>query len=307
MFVTDFTIVRHLAQKKYFRSERMNKMSSELLRIKSLKNSMSPTYQQLAQYILDNADDVPFLSVHELARRADVSVATVSRFSNSLGYESFKRFKTQLGKDSLFSFADIFEGIKSGDKDGDIVEKVFKGNIRSIEDTLRMLDMQKLIAGAQAIAQSKRLLCCGVGSSGFMASDAALRFIQLDIQAEGFSDSYQMLMQALRLGKGCVAMGISHSGRSEAVVKALRIARENGALTLGISNYLQSPLHESSDIFLCTSFQESRVKAAALSSRVAQVTMLDCLYLLAARSRKVEHKFVERVNAVSEEHIRIDE
>ncbi len=285
----------------------LKNMSSELLRIKSLKNSMSPTFQQLAQYILDHSDDVPFLSVHELARRAEVSVATVSRFSDSLGYESFKLFKTQLGKDSLFSFADIFEGIKSGDKDGEIIEKVFKGNIRSMEDTLRIMDMDKLIEAAQEIAKSKRLICFGVGSSGFMACDAALRFAQLDIQAEGYADSYQMLMQALRLGKGCVAMGISHSGSSHDVVKSLRIARENGALTIGISNYMQSPLHECSDIFLCSSFEESRVKAAALSSRVAQVTIVDCLYLLTARSRKVEQEFVTRVNNISEEHIRLHE
>jgi DNA-binding MurR/RpiR family transcriptional regulator len=57
-------------------------------------------------------------------------------------------------------------------------------------------------------------------------------------------------------------------------------------MTVGISNYQPSPLSEVSDVFFCLSFAESRVRAAALSSRAGQVCLIDALYLLVARHMK---------------------
>jgi DNA-binding MurR/RpiR family transcriptional regulator len=72
-----------------------------------------------------------------------------------------------------------------------------------------------------------------------------------------------------------------------------------------MSNYLKSPLHEKSSIFLCTSFPESRVEAAALSSLVAQLCLIDVLYLLVARYKAVSMKKAERLNAQVEEILRL--
>jgi hypothetical protein len=65
-----------------------------------------------------------------------------------------------------------------------------------------------------------------------------------------------------------------------------RIAREKGASTIGIANNPRSPLKDASTWFFCTSFPESRVKMAVLSSRLAQLSVLDALYLLATRHRE---------------------
>ena len=81
-------------------------------------------------------------------------------------------------------------------------------------------------------------------------------------------------------------MGISTSGRLAMTVEALRLASQNGATTIGISNCLKSPLHKASDIFFCTSFPESRVLVAALSPVVAQLCLIDAIYLLVARQKK---------------------
>ena len=99
-------------------------------------------------------------------------------------------------------------------------------------------------------------------------------------------------------------VGISHSGRSAATVEALALARKNGALTIGIANFIRSPLHKVSRIFFNTAFPESSVKAAALSSAMAQMCVIDALYLLVARRGRVTPK-VERVNAMIEQHLRM--
>ncbi|MFP4381011.1 MAG: MurR/RpiR family transcriptional regulator [Candidatus Sumerlaeia bacterium] len=282
-------------------------MSGDLIRIKSLRNSMSPTNKRLADYIVNNTEDVPFLSVHELANRAKVSVATVSRFANFLGYDNYKKFRTQFGKDSLYTFDGMFEAITPQDSDDEIIDKVVKGNIKSLEDTLRVLDKESLLKGADMISRAHRFLCFGIGSSGFLAKDAALRFAQLDIPSEAYSDSYQMIVHATNLKKNCVALGVSHSGRSEVTVRALEIAQNNGAFTIGISNYMRSPLHDVCDVFLCTSFPETHVEAAALSSHLAQMCLVDALYLLMARRMNLTQSKIENINKITEKNLRLAE
>ncbi len=279
-------------------------MSSTLILIRSQYDSLSQTQRQLADHILDNGDDVPFLSVHELAQNAGVSVATISRFARELNFDSFKEFKTQLGKDSLPAVTGLFRAINVDDSDDDIIDKVFRGNITSLEDTLKIVNHDELLRAARLLAISERIVLFGIGSSGNIARDAALRMMQLDIQAEAYSDSYEILVQANRMKKDEVAFGISHTGRSVVTVQAMEQASAGGATTVGMSNSLKSPLHEKSKFFLCTSFPESRLESASLSSSIAQMCLIDVLYLLVARYKTVSLKKMAELNDRIEQTLR---
>jgi len=279
-------------------------MPGVLVKIRSLYQSLPRAERNVADYILGNAEGAPHRSVHEFARAGSVSVASVSRFVRKLGFADFKDFKLELARDTTVAVRNLFSAIVPEDSDADVARKVFMGNIQSIEDTLKILPSQELSAAAEAICRCGRLAFFGIGGSGNVARDEALRFSYLDFQAEGYVDPSQVLLQALRMGKGDVVVAISHSGRSSITVEGARIAREKGAATIGISNYPRSPLREASEFFFCTSFPENRVKVAAISSRIAQLCLLDALYLLVAR-HKERMWDVEQVNSLTERMLRL--
>jgi DNA-binding MurR/RpiR family transcriptional regulator len=201
--------------------------------------------------------------------------------------------------------AKIYEAITPEDSDQAMIEKVFLGKIRSLEDTLKILKYPEMSRAARVIARAGRVVFFGVGSSGNIAKDAALRFSMLDIQAEAYDD-FQMPLQAMRMKKNDVAVGISHSGQSAMPVESLNQAKKNGAMTIGISNYLQSPLQRVSDLYFCTSFPESRVRVASLSSMIAQSCLIDAMYLLAARYKK-DLWDVEKMDAITDRLTRLSE
>lgn len=279
-------------------------MPGVLVRIRSLHTSLPRAERRVADYILANAEDAPRSSVQEFARSGGVSVASVSRFVRRMGFADFKDFKLELARETGATAQYIFEQITPKDTDAEIARKVFLGTIRSIEDTLKILSLEELAAAARGIASCRRLILFGMGGSGNVARDAALRFSYLDFQAEGFDDASQILLQAMRVRAGDVVIGVSHSGRSSITVEGLKIARDRGALTIGVSNYLRSPLRDASRYFFCTSFPETRVKVAALSSRTAQLCVLDALFLLCARHARSTWD-VEKVNALTERMLRL--
>ena len=282
-------------------------MSRVLTELRARYGSLQPAYRRVADYILQCAADVPFMSVQTLAHNASVSVASVSRFAKEVGFGGFRDFKSSLSKDSPAAFHGIFEAVAEEDTDVAVIEKVFSGNIRGLEETLSILDRRQLVISARKVAACRRLVLFGIGSSGYVAGDAAMRFSQLDIQAAAPTDVHQMLDHAMRLGRQDVAVGISHSGRSAVVVRAVEIAGKAGAFTIGISNYLQSPLHAQSKAFVCTSFRENRVRVAALASQIAQTCAIDAMYLLTARHKRVPMEPMERLNRCIEGTLRLPE
>jgi RpiR family carbohydrate utilization transcriptional regulator len=275
-----------------------------LVKIRSLHSSFPKAERRVADYILANAEDAPRSSVQEFARAGGVSVASVSRFVRKMGFADFKDFKLELARETGAAARYLFEQITPRDSDEEIARKVFLGTIRSIEDTLKILSLPDLMAAARAIASGRRLIFFGIGGSGYVARDEALRFSYLDVQAEGYADASQILLQAMRVRPADVVIGISHSGRSSITVEGLKIARDRGGVTVGISNYLRSPLGDASRHFFCTSFPETKVKVAALSSRAAQLCVLDALYLLTARHIRSLWD-VEKVNALTERMLRL--
>jgi len=283
-------------------------MPGVLIKVKSITRNLTEAERRVAHYICQNPEKTALTSISELADVNEVSIASVSRLSKRLGYTNFKELKTDIGQELLpnNNISSIYQAITPEDNEEEIIEKVFRGNIKSLEDTLKIQERSDLIRAAQEIEKSPRVVCFGIGSSGQVAREAALRFSLVDTQAEAYCDSQEILIQALRMKKSEIALGFSHSGRTKITVEALRLASDNGAVTIGISNYLQSPLHRVSEIFLCTAFPENRVKAAALSSLLAQLCLIDALYLLIARYKNI-YKKTESFNQFSEDLLRIRE
>jgi RpiR family transcriptional regulator, carbohydrate utilization regulator len=275
-----------------------------LVKIRSLYTSLPKAERNVADYILANAEDAPRSSVQQFARAGGVSVASVSRFVRKMGFPDFKDFKLELARETGATARYLFEQITPRDSDEEIARKVFLGNIRSLEDTLKILSLPDMMASARAITSCRRLIFFGIGGSGNVARDEALRFSYLDVQAEGYVDPSQILLQALRVSPTDVVVGISHSGRSSITVEGMRIAQDKGGITVGVSNYLRSPLRDACRYFFCTSFPETKVKVAALSSRAAQLCVLDALYLLTARHTRSLWD-VEKVNALTERMLRL--
>ncbi|MFH1475876.1 MAG: MurR/RpiR family transcriptional regulator [Verrucomicrobiota bacterium] len=280
-------------------------MNSAVAMINARLPAFSRAEKQVAAYIRAHLEKAPLLSVHALAAASGVSVASVSRMARKIGYPGFNEFRVGLAREiPPPPISTIYRAIAANDSGRTVLQKVFAGNIRSLQETLKIMDSGACIRAARAMNKAERILFVGIGSSGCIAQDAALRFLHLDIRAEACADAYQMLVRAMQAGKKQVVVGISHSGRSAATIEALAMARKNGALTIGIANYIRSPLRKVSRIFFCTAFRESSVKAAALSSAVAQMCLIDTLYVLVARQGRVTPK-VERVNTMIEQHFRV--
>ena len=75
-----------------------------------------------------------------------------------------------------------------------------------------------------------------------------------------------------------VVIGISHSGASSDILEAMSIAKQNGAFTVAITNFKKSPIESVSDAVLHTVSDETNYRILGLSSRIAQLAIIDTIY-----------------------------
>ena len=104
------------------------------------------------------------------------------------------------------------------------------------------------------------------------------KLMRLGLRASAYSDSHMQCIASTMLAEGDVCVAISHSGSSRDVVDAARLAKSRGAAIIAMSNIGRSPLGDIADVRLDTASKETSYHIVALSSRIAQYTIIDSLY-----------------------------
>ena len=163
-----------------------------------------------------------------------------------------------------------------------IFNKVFNSGINTLKSTYQMIDFSKIDEISKRFASAQRIFIFGVGTSSVVAVDAAYRFSQLDVQAYAYTDILQMNVMAKNMKNGDVAFGISHSGRTKAVVDAMRSAKQVGATTVALASFTKSLLYTESDYSISVYADEKNYPVEAVSARIAHMCVIDALMLTIA-------------------------
>lgn len=265
-----------------------------LLRIKNMIGQMSKAEKKVASFILENPNDVISFSVASLAEASGVSDATVIRTCKTLGFSSYQAFKVSLAVDIVTPIQAIHEDISPGDSTADIVDKVFRGNKYALDCTQSALNIEKLEEAADIIKNASRVFIFGLGNSHSVALDLQHKLMRLGIDAQAHTDSHLQTITAVNAHEGDVVFAISHSGSSSDIVDAAKLAKKNNAKIISLTNIGVSPLSKIADISLFTISNETKYRIVALSSRIAQLAIIDSLYtIIACHCPEVTHNFRE--------------
>lgn len=268
-------------------------------RIQNAYARLTPVERKIADFVLTHREQVVEMTAGEMAKAVDVAASGVIRFCQKLGYEGFSQMKINLAA-QIEPQADLIMPAVGPDDDTDTVfAKVFQSSIKTLKDTLALMDRSAIGQAVQMMQQATRIEFYGVGTSAVIAMDAYYRLMRIGYPAFCATDSQIMRVSATQLGPGQVAVGISHSGRTAETIESLRSAREQGAQTLVITSYLDSPICREADLVLCVYSDESRYPIEAVSARIAHIALLDTLCVALALQqydRTIDHvKVMNRI------------
>ncbi|WP_160723877.1 MurR/RpiR family transcriptional regulator [Bacillus sp. USDA818B3_A] len=248
-------------------------------KIRSYYARLSEKERKVADYILKNPEKIIHNTINEVAEDLQVADATVFRFCKRIGFKGYQAMKIALASEIIEPIQQIHEEISVNDNEKTVADKIFHSNIRTLENTLQILDGASIEKAVGLLMKANRVEFYGTGGSSVVAMDAFHKFVRTGIKAFAFIDSHFQLMSASQLGENDVAIVISHSGTNKDTINILKTAKKNGAKTIGITSYPKSPICQHSDVALYTSSEETEYRSEALSSRIAQLSIIDALYV----------------------------
>ncbi|GGB38204.1 RpiR family transcriptional regulator [Lentibacillus populi] len=234
--------------------------------------------KKIADYILDNPQNIIHHTINQVSDELDVAESTVFRFCQRIGFKGYQALKIALAAEIVTPMKDIHEKINNGDSIATVSEKVFRSNIKTLEDTLYILDGHAIEQAVGLILAAEKVEFFGNGGSALVALDAYHKFIRSGLQVNANLDSHMQLMSASQLTDRDVAVLVSHSGSTKDMLDVLQVLKEKGVKTVSITNFAKSPLTKEADISLYTVAEETDFRSEALSSRIAQLSIIDALY-----------------------------
>lgn len=252
-----------------------------LTRIREGYSGYTKAEKKVANYVMENATKVLFMSITDLADACEVGDTSVFRFCRSLKLQGYQEFKMQLSLSMNQNDLDMEEepgSISIQDPFGALAKKVLQTNISAINETYELIQSGEFARAIHYLELAQEIHFFGVGASMLSAMFAMNKFLKITPNVKCIMDSHMQAMSASMLGERDVAIIFSYSGATKDSIHIARLAKQNGAKVICITRYTKSPLTAYSDITMLCGANEGPLNGGSTSSQMSQMFLIDLLY-----------------------------
>lgn len=244
----------------------------------------------LIEYIKENLENVVYKSISQISKESNIGEATITRFSKKMGFSGLQDFKVTLAQEisGLKNRRIINKNIENNESVIDSARKLVDSNIRILESTFNIIDEDDIKRASDMIINARKVFFFGIGYSGMTAEDSSYKFSRIGLNCMSIDSSHNMIMMASLMDEEDVVVAISHSGETDEIIKAVNIAKENGARVVSVTEDKNSRLRDVSDVNLGYFSGESILETGSISSKIAQFFVIDLVYTQVVKEKNVE-------------------
>lgn len=241
---------------------------------------LSPNQREIAEYLVQYANRVPYLSIEEIAEDIGTSTATVSRFVRTAGFSGFKELKGAIRADMETSPRGKVAGTLSRIGDDDIFGGVAAREIAHLERTIDLLDRTALDRVVQAISDAETVCVYGNGPASSVAQLLAFRLNRYRKHVHVLGRDTSTMAEALiHLGPNSVLIAFAFQKDRPKLERVFTLARDAGTPSVLITDMRVSRTSEYCDIVLSV----DRGGPAEFHSMVVPIALVDAIVLTMAR------------------------
>lgn len=252
-------------------------MKNDLLqKITSMIGELNPSEGKVAKHVLASPSEVIHQSIAAVAQASSVSEPTVMRFCRSLGCKGYQDLKLGLAVSLAGDTPYVHTSITQDDSTAQMAEKICQYSSNSLRVLYESLDMENLDRAIKMLSNASRIEIFGSGASGIVALDAQHKLFRTKVPTVAYRDSHLQMMSASSLDSKCVVLAISYTGQSYNIIDAAKMARQQGAAVIGITDK-DSPLAEHCDAVINNPNIEDTTLFSPMVSRICQLIIVDIL------------------------------
>ena len=280
----------------------MNSDSNPLLKIKAIFNDFTPVEQKVAEFILENPDKVPAMSIKELAVASKSSDASVLRFCKALGFSGYRNFIVGL----TLAIADneedagLYTDIRPGDSVKSVIRNIFRNERQALTDTENILKTTEVEKAVAILGSSEAVHFFGIGASGLVCLDAVQKFRRIGVSSYAHTDFHDQLTSAALLGSKDACVLFTYSGKTKEIQLILKLLKAQNCKIIAVTQLRKTNLLKGADVYLNVLTREVTMRSGATSSRIAMLSIVDILLscVLSTDYDKYEKKLLKTYEAL---------
>ena len=150
------------------------------------------------------------------------------------------------------------------------------------------LDSRQVSQAIQILSNAQSIEFFGLGASGVVAIDAQQKFPLFGVPCGAPTDTHQQIMTAAMMKPGDVAVVISNTGLTLAMIEVAQTARESGAKVIAITGSRSPILAECDAGIIIETLENTNIYTPAIS-RIAALVVIDILSAAVGLRRDAEH------------------
>ena len=182
-------------------------------------DNLTAVEQSIADFFIKNEEHMDF-SARNISRILYISNATLSRFAKKCGYKGYREL--------VFDYEKELQEQINEDSISELAKKVKYTYSSLLEEVFCLLDEEKVRQVAEMLSEHKRVLICGIGSSGYAAKEMAFRMMRLGLEIQAVTDSQVIQMAAAVAGEDCLMIAISLSGTTQIIMDSVHMLKAEG-------------------------------------------------------------------------------
>ena len=271
---------------------------SVISKIKEMQSELTAKEKKISKYILQHLDKIVYMNTYQIADKCKVSQASVVRFAKKLGYSGFPEFKISFGRDmgrrdveEKINF--IYEDIQETDELDDLIKKIVYANSNIIQDTYSILDTNTVKEAVEIIKNARKIFILGAGYSGIVAKDFHYKLGELGMNSICEADYHIQLASISTLNENDVVFVISQGGKTVDIYNLVKEAKKRKVKIISVTQMSSNPIRDLADIKISTIMEKNNFRSTALSSRIAQLTIIDIIYVaLITENKELAEKYI---------------
>lgn len=264
--------------------------------IQEVYSNLSENQLIVADYIMNNTEKVMFMNVQEIAKQTNVSVASIVRFSQRIGFDGFTHLRNNLAEDFQNQIANnsIFPLIEN--LDDDTLKSVANLEIKNINETVNQVDRKAFNKAANLINKSELIYCAGLGVSNILADLMSYQLNLIGVQSTVFRKGpLTFLEQAINIKKNNVLVLFSFLPHHKETIELAQYAASKSIKVISYTNSYASPITNFSEVVIPV-----KTENMLFTNSVSSITMLiNALATeVAIKNKSRAEKTLERLNEI---------
>ncbi len=275
-------------------------------KIISLQSSLTVSENEIAQYVMNNAEDVVTSTITFIARATSTSEASINRFCKKLGFKGFNSFKIALAQENFYS---NMQNEGEPEEKGGCIASVSRDYREMLVNTSAMLDEEVLSRAAECLKTADNIYVFGYINTAFTARELDLKLRMVGLNSRSVTDTNTMRMFATGARAGDLVAVIAPTILIRDIYHSVATCKDKGARILTITSYDSPKLNDLVDFKFITSDKITTRNSLSLSNNLVYLYVVDVLYaaLLAGdkglRQKKLNSDALLGINQTADNYL----